>query len=78
MTDKDQITLVEIRERLVKIETILEQQDYKQVCKVADEAKSMAENNAESIAKLQSANTWIVRTIIGAILAAALSFILVK
>ncbi len=78
MTDKDQITLVEIRERLVKIETILEEQDYKAVSKTADSALSISQDNKEEIAKLQSALTWTIRAIIGAIIAAVLSFILVK
>lgn len=74
----DQITLVEIRERLVRIETILEEQDYKAVAKTAEDALALAKKNEEAIAKLQSSVVWVVRTVIGAIIAAVLAFILVK
>lgn len=78
MTDKDQITLVEIRERLVRIETILEEQDYKSVQKTADDALAVAKNNAEDIAKLQNIVSWVIRAIIGAVISAVLAFVLVK
>lgn len=70
MTDKDQITLVEIRERLVKIETILEQQDYKSVCKTAEDALFLAEKNEKEINELQGYVKWFVMAILGAFIAA--------
>lgn len=70
MTDKDQITLVEIRERLVKIETILEQQDYKAVCETADDALFLAEKNEKEINELQGYVKWFVMAILGAFIAA--------
>lgn len=70
MTDKDQITLVEIRERLVKIETILEQQDYKAVVKTADDALFLAEKNEKEINELQSYVKWFVMAVLGAFIAA--------
>lgn len=78
MTNNDQITLVEIRERLVRIETILEEQDYKAVGKTADDALAMAKNNAEDIAKLQNILSWVIRAIIGAVISAVMAFILIK
>ena len=45
MDNKDQITLIEIRERLVRIETILEEQDYKAIAKTADDAMALAKKN---------------------------------
>ncbi len=78
MTEKDQITLIEIRERLVRIETILEEQDYKAVEKTADDALAIAKNNAEDIAKLQNIVSWVIRAIIGAVISAVLAFVLVK
>lgn len=78
MNSSDQITLVEIRERLVRIETILEEQDYKAVCKTADDALAMAKNNAEDIAKLQNILSWVIRAIIGAVISAVMAFILIK
>lgn len=78
MNSNDQITLVEIRERLVRIETILEEQDYKAVCKTADDALAIAKNNAEEIAKLQNILSWVIRAIIGAVISAIMAFILIK
>lgn len=69
---------VEIRERLTAIETMLKNMDFKGVEQVAESANNQAKRNAEDIAKLQAAQTWIVRTIIGAIIAAIMGFILVK
>lgn len=78
MDSKDQITLVEIRERLVRIETILEEQDYKAVMKTADDALALAKNNNEDIAKLQNILSWVIRAIIGAVISGIMAFILVK
>lgn len=69
---------VEIRERLTAIETMLKNMDFKGVEQVAESANNQAKRNAEDIAKLQAAQTWIVRTVIGAIIAAIMGFILVK
>jgi hypothetical protein len=78
MTNNDQITLVEIRERLMRIETNLEEQDYKSVAKTADDALIMAKNNADNIAKLQNIVSWVIRAVIGAVISAVMAFILIK
>lgn len=69
---------IEVKERLAAIETLLKQMDFKSVEKAADDALALAKKNEEEIEKLQSAITWVVRTIIGAIIAAVLAFVLVK
>ena len=76
MNDKDQITLIEIRERLVKIETILEQQDYKSVCKIADDALFLAEKNEKAVIELQGYVKWFVMAVIGAFLASICALVL--
>ena len=68
--NNDQITLIEIRERLVRIETILEEQDYKAVEKTADDAITLAKKNEKEIAELQSYVKWFVMAVIGAFIAA--------
>lgn len=68
----------EIRERLAAIETLLKNMNFKEVEQIAEEAHNQAKRNAEDIAKLQAAQTWIVRTIIGAVISAIMAFILVK
>lgn len=70
MNNNDQITLIEIRERLVRIETILEEQDYKAVEKTADDAITLAKKNEKEIAELQSYVKWFVMAVIGAFIAA--------
>lgn len=70
MEQNAQITLVEIRERLVRIETILEEQDYKALQKTAEEAYSMAQKNEKSVSELQSYVKWFVMAVLGAFIAA--------
>ena len=76
MDDKDQITLVEIRERLVRIETILEEQDYKSVEKTADDALSLARKNEKAVVELQSYVKWFVMAVLGAVIAAVCALVL--
>lgn len=78
MTNNDQITLVEIRERLVRIETILEEQDYKSVQKTADEALALARKNEKSISSLQSIVKWTVGLVMAAVVGAILKMIIVQ
>lgn len=70
MEQNAQITLVEIRERLVRIETILEEQDYKALQKTAEEAYSMSQKNEKSVSELQSYVKWFVMAVLGAFIAA--------
>ena len=74
----DQITLVEIRERLVRIETILEEQDYKSVQKTADEALALARKNEKAIASLQAAIKWVVALVMAAVLGAILKMVIIQ
>jgi len=76
MPANDQITLVEIRERLVRIETILEEQDYKAVEKTADDALTLAKKNDKAIADLQSYVKWFVMAVLGAFIAAVCALVL--
>lgn len=76
MATNDQITLVEIRERLVRIETILEDQDYKAVEKTADDALTIAKKNDKAIADLQSYVKWFVMAVLGAFIAAVCALVL--
>lgn len=75
MEQNAQITLVEIRERLVRIETILEEQDYKALQKTAEEAYSMTQKNEKNIAELQSYVKWFVMAVLGAFIAAVCALV---
>lgn len=76
MDAKNQITLVEIRERLVRIETILEEQDYKAVERASDDALALAKKNEKAVAELQSYVKWFVMAILGAFIAAVCALVL--
>ena len=76
MDTKDQITLVEIRERLVRIETILEEQDYKAVEREAEEALALAKKNEKAVVELQSYVKWFVMAVLGAVIAAVCALVL--
>lgn len=78
MTNNDQITLVEIRERLVRIETILEEQDYKAIEKMAEEALALAKKNEKAIASLQAAIKWVVALVMAAVVGAILKMVIVQ
>ena len=76
MDANNQITLVEIRERLVRIETILEEQDYKAVERTADDALALAKKNEKAVAELQSYVKWFVMAVLGAFIAAICALVL--
>lgn len=76
MATNDQITLVEIRERLVRIETILEEQDYRAVEKSTDDALALAKKNEKSIVELQSYVKWFVMAVLGAVVAAVCALVI--
>ena len=69
MDDKETL-IIDIRERLVRIETILNQIDFNNISKVADEALQKTEENAKQIAELQSYVKWFVMAVLGAFIAA--------
>lgn len=73
---QDQITLIEIRERLVRIETILEEQDYKAVQKTADDALDMATRNNQHVEELRGYVKWFVMAVLGSLITAVMALVL--
>lgn len=69
MEDKEAI-IIDIRERLVRIETILNQLDFNGISKTAEEALQKSEENSKAIAELQSYVKWFVMAVLGAFIAA--------
>lgn len=69
MDDKETL-IIDIRERLVRIETILNQIDFNNISKVADEALQKSEENSKAISELQSYVKWFVMAVLGAFIAA--------
>ena len=65
-----------MRERIVRIETILQSLNLKDIEKTAIEAKEQAEKNTKDIAELRSYVKWFVAAVIGAFLAALASLVI--
>lgn len=75
MEDKDTLIL-DIRERLVRIETILDRIDFNAIQKMANDASQKADDNAKAIAELQSYVKWFVMAVLGAFIAAVCALVL--
>ncbi len=73
--EKQDTLIIEIRERLVRIETILNQIDINGISKTADEALQKAEENAKAIAELQSYIKWFVMAIMGVFIASVCALV---
>lgn len=76
MDKKESELLLDMRERIVRIETILQSLNLKDIEKTATEAKETAEKNAKDIAELRSYVKWFVAAVIGAFLAALASLVI--
>lgn len=76
MNDKEAEVLIDLRERLVRIETILKSQNFDSVRQNSNEAKDMAEKNAKDIAELKSYVKWIVTAIIGAFITSLVTLVI--
>lgn len=74
MDDKETL-IIDIRERLVRIETILNQIDFNNITKVAEEALQKSEENSKAIAELQSYIKWFVMAVLGAFVAAVCALV---
>lgn len=76
MNDKEAEVLIDLRERLVRIETILKSQNFDSVRQTSNGAKDMAEKNAKDIAELKSYVKWIVTAIIGAFITSLVTLVI--
>ena len=76
MNDKEAEVLIDLRERLVRIETILKSQNFDSVRQTSNEAKDMAEKNAKDIAELKSYVKWIVTAIVGAFITSLVTLVI--
>ncbi len=70
----------EVLDRLTRLETKIDLQDYKGLAEKVEEAHSMAKNNEQDIKDLQDRNKYLTRTIATAIIGGiiGLVFILIK
>lgn len=67
---------MEVLQRLATIETIIKNQDYKGVLKMAEGASARSMKNEQDIAELKEKNKWYFRTIVGAFLTALAGIII--
>lgn len=74
MEDKEAL-IIDIRERLVRIETILNQIDINGIQKTADEALQKSSDNEKAINELQSYVKWFVMAVLGAFIAAVCALV---
>ena len=65
----------EVLDRLMRLETKIDLQDYKGLSEKVDTALNKANNNEERINKLEDSNKWIARLVIGAIIGGILAFV---
>lgn len=66
----------EVLDRLIRLETKIDLQDYKGLSEKVDNTFNRAENNEERIRKLEDSNKWVVRAVIGAVIGAILALVL--
>lgn len=74
--DEKHAVVIEIRERLVRIETILNQIDVSNVSRIAEEANQKATSNSKKIDELFSYIKWFVMLVLGAIATAVMGLVL--
>lgn len=65
----------EILDRLIRLETKLDNQDFQEVSKKIDKALNKTINNEQDIKEIKDTNKWLWRTVIGAILLNALGIL---
>lgn len=68
----------EVLDRLMRLETKIDLQDYKGIQEKVDSASNIAKNNEERISKLEDAQKWIIRLVLGVIVSAIVAFFYTK
>lgn len=66
----------EVLDRLIRLETKIDLQDYKGLSEKVEAASNKADNNEDRIKKLEDANRWLTRLVIGAIISAIIALLL--
>lgn len=65
----------EVLDRLMRLETKIDMQDYKGIQEKVDNSLNLAKNNEERINKLEDSNKWLVRLVLGAVILGILAFV---
>lgn len=64
----------EVLDRLMRLETKIDLQDYKGIQEKVDNASNIAKNNEERISKLEDSQKWIIRLVLGIVISAIVAF----
>lgn len=65
----------EVLDRLIRLETKIDLQDYKGLSERVENALNRSKMNDDRIKKLENANSWIVKAVIGAVISAIAALI---
>lgn len=65
----------EVLDRLMRLETKIDMQDYKGLSEKVEIANNLSKNNEKRIEKLEDSNKWLVRLVIGALILGILAFV---
>ena len=65
----------EVLDRLMRLETKIDLQDYKGIQEKVDNSLNLAKKNDERINKIEDAQRWLLRLIIGLVVAGILAFV---
>lgn len=65
----------EVLDRLMRLETKIDLQDYKGIQEKVDNSLNLAKSNEERISKLEDNNKWIVRLVLGAVILGILAVV---
>lgn len=66
----------EVLDRLIRLETKIDLQDYKGLSEKVEISLNKSESNEERIKKLEGANSWIIKAVIGAVISAILALVI--
>ena len=66
----------EVLDRLIRLETKIDLQDYKGLSEKLDNTANRSENNEDRIKKLEDSSKWLIRAVIGAVISAILALVL--
>jgi len=73
VSEKENEILLEIRDKVIRIETKIE--DYGNIRDKLDKAYGMSCNNREDITEMKDSQKWLWRTVGGSIIAGIIAFI---
>lgn len=65
----------EVLDRLMRLETKIDMQDYKGIQEKCDSANNRAKSNEERIGKLEDTQKWLARLMLGAMILGILAFV---